>query len=476
MSPRTASHQAVGHGQPGQVPARLPGQRGSSGLVVVARLTWMTTRNGPRSTVALPVIAFGLTTALLLIVLAGALHFFRWRDELGFLYQSLAGIATVLLVVPLLTLGGSAARLCARRHDEQLSTLRLLGATPVIVGAVAVLEAIVLALLGALLGVVAYISAVPLVGLIPFRGEQISAAGLLLHPLLVLGVVIAVGLIALLSAVLGLRRVTISPLGVRTRQQPSGVSWLRLVFGAGAVVAAYAAISSATNAAVVIGAATLVLVVVAGFGLTLAVLNLIGPALLSWIARRSVYRAQDPVRLLSARQILKSPKSAWRQVSGVAMTSFVAVFAGVSMSFLDEAALEGSSIEDITLFTDIRTGVLITLTISFLMVACSVGVNQAAQILDRSELLVSLDRMGMPRGTMEAARRRAVLMPIFAVCLGSALTAAVVLFPLSIASLLLKPLTVAIVIGCLAAGIGLVWLSLRATGAVTDAVLRGHTH
>ena len=56
--------------------------------------------------------------------------------------------------------------------------------------------------------------------------------------------------------------------------------------------------------------------------------------------------------------------------------------------------------------TDIRTGILITVVGSFLMVACSVGVNQAAGILDRGELYRSLDMLGMPVATMDAARRR----------------------------------------------------------------------
>ena len=46
------------------------------------------------------------------------------------IYQALAVIALVLLVVPLVSLGGAAARLSARRRDDRLATLRLLGATP----------------------------------------------------------------------------------------------------------------------------------------------------------------------------------------------------------------------------------------------------------------------------------------------------------------------------------------------------------
>ena len=97
----------------------------------------------------LPVVAFGLVTTLLLTVLAGALSFLRWRDELAFLYQLLAVLALILLVFPLLTLGGSAARLSARRRDDPLATLRLLGATPATVAGITIIESTALAAAGA---------------------------------------------------------------------------------------------------------------------------------------------------------------------------------------------------------------------------------------------------------------------------------------------------------------------------------------
>ncbi|MCW1250666.1 permease [Acaricomes phytoseiuli] len=442
------------------------------GPLTAARLTWLTARSGPRGTLVLPIVAFTLTTTLLLIVVAGALSFFRWQDNLGVMYQVLAAIALTLLVVPLLSLGGAAARLSARRHDEQLSTLRLLGATPALVGTIAVLEAGIMALAGTLLGAFGYFVSLPLVGLLSFRGEQIGAGNLLLPPLVILAVVFGVVLLAVISAVLGLHKIVISPLGVRTKQRPGQVSWLRFLFGAIGIGAAYIAISQVSGASGGMEIAAIVLVMVVAFGLTLGVLNLIGPALLGWLARRKVRKAQDPVGLLSARQILDSPKAAWRQVAGVAMTSFVAVFVGVALALIDSAPAENTTADDLNLITDVRTGVLITVVVSFLMVACSVGVNQAAQILDRAQLLISLDRLGMPHRTMEAARRRAVMMPLLFVSLGSAFTAAIVLFPLTTMSLLMKPMTLITLAAFLVSGIGLVWLSLRATGAVSKAVLR----
>lgn len=431
------------------------------------RVAWLVSRPGAqsRALVALPVTAFAAVTALLLLVLGGAHAFWRWHDaEAGF-YQALTAVATALLVVPLLTLGGAAARLSARRRDDRLATLRLLGATPRTVAAITVLESTALAALGALAGVLVHLAALPAVGLLTFRGAQLGTGSLLLGLPGVAAVVAGVVLLAAVSAAVGLRRVVISPLGVRARHTPPRPWWGRLVI-AGAVLAAWLVASQLLG---VLGSRALVTgVVVAGFGGTLAVLNLSGPVLLTLVARRAVHRARGPVRLIAARRVLDDPRAAWRQVSGVAMTSFVAVFAGVGL------AVAGTGTADPTgrlLMADIRTGVLVTLGGSFLMVACQAGVNQAADVLDRRELYVGLTRLGMARPMLEAARVRTVLTPLLQVVTVSAVTAAVVVAPLTGMAVLTGPLTVAATLACLAAGVGVVALGLRLTRPVLAAVL-----
>ncbi|GAA1959085.1 FtsX-like permease family protein [Agromyces allii] len=441
---------------------------------MIARVAWLLARPGSAGAAAsvLPVVAFGVVTALLLTVAGGAQTFFTWTDDTSMLYQSLAVIALVLLVVPLVSLGGAAARLSARRRDDRLATLRLLGATPGVVRALAVIEAAAFALAGAVLGVLAYLVAVPLIGLIPFRGEPLGAAGVLLPWWVLVAAPIAVAALAAMSAVLGLRQVVISPLGVRTRQEAPRLHWIRVVAGVGVVAFAYALMS-------VIGVAQVALVLITmlavAFGGTLAVLNLIGPWVIRLIASAQVRRAKTPARLLAARSVLESPKAAWRQVGGVAMTSFMAVFAGVGVGLLGAAAADGGNgdPESAMLLADVRTGILITVVGSFLMVACSVGVGQAAAILDRADLYRSLDMLGMPVATMEAARRRAVMSPLRVTAVGSAVIAAIVMLPLTGITLIVAPLSLAVIAGVLAAGIGIVWLGLVVTRPVLDRAAAG---
>ncbi|MGO4592365.1 FtsX-like permease family protein [Leifsonia sp. 2TAF2] len=432
------------------------------------RLAWLFARRSfsARSTVVLPVTAFAVVTALLLIVAGGAQAFFSWTDDMAGMYQALAVIALALLVVPLLALGGSAARLSARRRDDRLASLRLLGATPRMVTGLTVIESTVLALAGALAGVILSLLASPLVGLIPFRGEALGMS-VLLSPGWMAVAVAGIGALAALSAVVGLRGVILSPLGVRTREQAPRIHWVRAVVSV-AVIASVFAVLMALQAVADVGVVLAVLAV--GFGGSVAVLNLIGPWVLRLVATGQARRARTVRRLLAARSILESPKAAWRQVSGVAMTSFMAVFAGVGVSLMD-AAGDSADPTSRLLVADIRTGVIITVVASFLMVACSAGVNQAAGVLDRRDLYVSLDRIGMPVSEMNAARSRAVLSPLRIVGIGSAVTAAVVVFPLTGMSLLLSPLTLMVVAACLAAGVLLVWAALRATRPVLDRVL-----
>ncbi|WP_244971392.1 FtsX-like permease family protein [Paramicrobacterium chengjingii] len=439
------------------------------GRMPVIRLTWMLARPGAQSpaTIVLPAIAFAVTTALLLIVAGGVLMFWRWTSDDAALYQMLSVLALALLVVPLASLGGSAARLSARRRDDRLSTLRLLGATPGAVIRMTVVESTAVAVIGALVGVALYAASMPLVGLIPFGGEQIGAASLWVGAPMVLGVVAGVAVIAALSSVIGLRQVVISPLGVRTKQQPQRVHWVRVLVGAGIVITGFIVLQSLGA----LGDWGVVIIVLAGtFGAGVAVLGLVGPWAVGLLARAQLRSAKTAQKLIAARSILDNPKAAWRQVSGVAMTSFVAVVGG-SGTALAVTASASANPQDLVLIFDIRTGILITLIASFLMVACSAGVNQAAEILDRRETWVNLDRVGMSRSAMEAVRTRLVFVPLIFVALLSAIVGGVLVFPLLGLSVIFAPASLLVIVVCFVAGFALVGVAVASTKPVLSRVL-----
>ncbi|TFV85163.1 FtsX-like permease family protein [Microbacterium sp. dk485] len=416
---------------------------------------------GQNDVLVLPLIAFATVSALVLTVIGGAQSFWGWDDPEAPIYHALAAIALVLLVVPLLTLGGAAARLSARRRDERLSTLRLLGVTPAGVVLATVVESALLAAVGALAGLVLHILLVPLVGLIPFRGAALGAGAVFVPVPTTLAILVGIVLLAAGSAAIGLRKVVISPLGVRTRTVVTKPHWMRAVITVAALVAAFVLISLVPSAASMLPT---IIVLTAVFAIAFAVLNVIGPWVLGIQARRRLRRADRPDQLLSARTVLESPKAAWRQVSGIAMASFIAVFAGSAVAALE--IMGSGSREDIQLAADIRTGVIITLVASFLMVAASVGVNQAAEILDRQELHRSLHRLGMPVETVEHARRGAIMSPLLITAIGSAVCAGVLIFPLLGIALITAPASLITIATVITAGIVVVWLSTRATAPV----------
>lgn len=447
-----------------QAARRLGRAVDSSRWAVPLRIVWLLNRPGASGPGAalLPAASFAVVTTLLLTVLAGALSFTQWGDDEGSLYLLLACFALILLVLPLFTLGGSAARLSARRRDEHLSTLRLLGASARTVQQVTVLEAAAQALAGALAGVLGYVVFAPFVSLIHFRGEPLGAA-YWLNPLAGALAVAAVVTLAVVSSVISLRQVVISPLGVRTRSTAQKVHWSRAVIAV--LVMGLCVLALLTP----IGAAALALAVIFGvFAAGLAVLNLAGPWVVTVWAKARLRRAGTAQALLAARIVLDAPKAAWRQVSALSMVCFTAVIAGAGAALLQTAQSEGP--EDF-LLQDMMTGVFITVLAGFLMVACSAGINQAATVLDRGELYRSLDKMGMPREVIDAARIGAVMQPVLLVSVGSAAVSAVLLFPLTGAALLVNPVAMAFLAGSMAAGIGLVRAGLAATAPVLAAVL-----
>lgn len=411
--------------------------------------------------------AYALVSALVLTVTAGALSFSRVQNDLTGMYQILAALAVVLLVVPLAVLGSAAARLSARSLDERLSTVRLLGATPGQVTLMTVIESAAIALAGALGGVVCYAGLAPLVGLIHFQGSAIGTA-MWLNPGAIALVVLGVVLVAVISATLGLKRIIVSPLGVRNRVTVPKPKWIRVVAVAATILMIYASFSMLGQFKSV---AVMMAVLLGGIGLGLGALNLVGPWAVGLMGRSRLKRAETPDKLLAARMILENPTQAWRQVSGIAMTSFVAVVGGSGAALMNTVGADSSlDSGDALLAADIMTGVLITIMVSFLSVACSTAITQAATTLDRSELYAGLDRLGMPPATMEAARVGSVMIPVLGVGVGAAVISGVLVFPLVGITIIMAPLSVGVILLTLAAGFGAVRGSVALTS--TERVLK----
>lgn len=416
----------------------------------------------------LPVAAFAVVTALTLGVVGGGAFFFRlggFGDPyLVDVYRVLAALALGLLLVPLCSLAASAARLLARRRDERLSSLRLLGASRGMIRTLAVAEAAVLAAAGAVVGLLGWLALMPLIGLLPFAGRRIGVAAQWLGLPATAGIVTGVVVLGALSALAGLRAVEVTPLGVRTRRRPERAAWTRVLLAVGLLVAAQATGTLMGASADMVTMASLLVVTLL---VPLIGVQLLGPWVLAVVARRQVRRARTADRLVAARTVLESPKLAWRQVGGVALTTYVGTVGAAGFGLLSAAGTDstgaGATGEDLTLMLDMRTGVLVTMVISFLLAGCSVAIAQAAQVLDRAELHRGLTWAGMPLRTLHAMRRRAVMSALGTVLTVSMVFAVVTAAPILGAGVLLAPASMLTMLTCLALGVLLVRLGVDVT-------------
>lgn len=369
---------------------------------------------------AMAVFAFTICAWLALTVAGGTWMFLqRWRLE-GALadpqwlqvapaYVALAGFACALLVIPVLSLGGAAARLGARGRAHRLASLRLIGMTSGEVVKMSILETLVQAVAGVILGSMVYTVSLPAWHLLQFQMQPIALNEMLLPWWLWLAVIAALLVLAVASTVLGLRRVIISPLGVAGDHSPRRLKTWRLV-AVVVLVAGFLVYASLTDIANLIG-----LVVTVGFlAIVIGSINLVGPWLLQLVARPGTRTARVP-RLLATRRILDDPRGAWRTVSSVALLGFIAGFV-VTMPVT--AGGEGSDAYSETFVRDVQTGVAITLAVGLVLAATATLISQSSGVFDRAPESMALDRMGVPRAVHAAVRRGQVLVPL-AVALGA---------------------------------------------------------
>lgn len=446
-------------------------------LATTVRLTVMLARPSRqgRAALVLPIVAFGVTTALLLVVVGGVRMFFtdpRAAAETEIVYRVLSALALVLLTVPIATLGAAAARLSARRRNDRLATLRLLGAGAGEVSAMTVVEAGATALVGGILGVGLYAALLPLVGLLPFFGGPVGAGALWTGAGTAAGAVVGVVVVATASAALSLRRVQLTPLGVARRTDPPRRRTTALVFGVLAIVAVVTAVSNISAIAQVWGAAVGLVVLMGLFGVALLIVNVVGTPLVAARGRSLARTTSSPARLIAGRELSAHAASAWRRVSGIAMIAFIAVVGGSGASLVALAGDDGQTGSQAVLFADMRTGVLVTLGVGFALLACSVGVTQAASTLEDRELIVGLDRLGMPGRELRRARALTVMVPLRWAAVGGALVGGALALPVVGVTVLVAPVSLAVIVGTFVAGILLVRLSLLASRPLVTAIRR----
>lgn len=233
-------------------------------------------------------------------------------------YQALSAFAVALLVVPLIVLGTAAGRLATTYRDRRLAAMRLVGATPGQVRAITLFETMLVGIAGALIGTGAYVISLPLAARVEASGGAWIAGDLWVGWPVALATLVAVPVIVCFSALLGLRKLVISPLGVARRQQAKGATvWRALLFVG--LIASYAIIAPGIQRSEALFFGVFFGVLFLGF-------SIMGPFVVRILGYVMAFFARKPATLLAGRRIIDDPHSVWRIVGGITLTGFVAGF------------------------------------------------------------------------------------------------------------------------------------------------------
>jgi len=235
------------------------------------------------------------------------------------------GIDLILAIVagamlfPILILIGSATRLSAARREQRFAAMRLVGATPRQISVISAVEASVGAVIGVGAGFALFYAVRSPIARIPFTGAPFFPGDLSLHPVEMLLVAVGVPLAAAIVALLALRRVRVSPLGVSRRVTPKPPSpWRPVVLVLGIVELGYFLWGAHPDTGT-----GQVAVYLPGFLIIMTGLVVAGPWFTMVGARIMARRAQRPDVLVAARRLADNPKAGFRAISGLVLALFV---------------------------------------------------------------------------------------------------------------------------------------------------------
>jgi FtsX-like permease family protein len=236
-----------------------------------------------------------------------------------FRYAFLVGVLAVLF--PMLVLISTATRLAADRREERFAALRLVGGTPANIRVIASVEAMVSAFLGAVLGTVIFLLVRPALAGAALIGTPYFESDLTPTAWGYLAMLVGVPVAAAVAALISLRRVQISPLGVSRRATPKPPTFWRLaplVLGVALFVFGLSRTSRDS-----IGAPAYPGLLITMVGLVIA-----GPWLTAQAARLFGSVARGSSALLASRRLADNPRAAFRSVTGLVLAVFLGTMVG----------------------------------------------------------------------------------------------------------------------------------------------------
>lgn len=371
---------------------------------------------------ATSVLALTIATWLALIVSGGTWMFYErylaapvappgttWPEIMNYgmeqFYLQLALVACVFVVPAIMSLVAQSAVLGASGRERRLATLRLLGLSNGAITRMTMIETGFQTLLGLAFGTILAIATSPFWALIHFDNEYLKAWDMLLpwwgYPLMWAIVMV----LALVSSVIGLKRVLVSPLGVSKRDMPKALRWWRLVFFAVVVIGTVMVLQTVDPANDGLQGT---LFAVLSLFIFFSGVNVVSPFLVQVLAKISQV-APGATSFVATRRVATNPKEAWRRVSAMA---FLSVLLGYAVLM---PTAGNNDFGDLTMQEDIITGVIITFVIGFIVLLMSTVLTQAAAVFEQAELTKALDFIGAPLSLHRNVAFKQTLFPLFMV-------------------------------------------------------------
>lgn len=252
-------------------------------------------------------------------------------DPIGLLILTVAAVGAL---APVAVFVSTATRMSAQRRELRLAALRLVGATPAQVARLGAVEALIATALGALGGIVLFFLTRPLIARIPLDDASWWPEAIVPPLLPAIGLLVLVQLAGIAGALISMRRLTVTPLGVQRRSVPPRPTARRLI----PLVAATLGMLGAAWIFRSSGDLLIALLVGLCFGGVIAGIVIAGPWLTALTGRALHRVARGGSGLLAARRIDDDPRGSFGAIAGVIMAVFVASAFFTFASYIEGAA------------------------------------------------------------------------------------------------------------------------------------------
>ena len=249
-------------------------------------------------------------------------------------------LAAIGILIPIGVFIAASTRIGASTRERRFAALRLVGATPRQVAFAAALEAALAGAFGGVLGVVLALA-------LRTRAADFGIAGYsafpadLSPPLWQVGLIVAATPLLAAAAALGsMRRVVVTPLGVRRRQPAGAPSARRLT----PLVLSWAELALVVQVGDGLGENGKLAALGLGFSGVILGIVVAGPWLVGALATGVARAARGPGTLIAGRRLQASPGTAFRAVGGAVLGVFAATAVLVYLPSHDRWVTRGDQV------------------------------------------------------------------------------------------------------------------------------------